>query len=245
LKVYVQASWLASRKTYGSPRVLEDLRELGERVSRKRVARLMTEQGLAGRKKRRFVTTTQSNHELPIAENILERKFRVAKPNRVWAGDITYLRTAEGWLYLAVVVDLFSRRIVGWATGETLHTRLALDALRMAFARRHERSKLLHHSDRGVQYAANDYRSSLKANGVRCSMSRKGNCWDNAVVESFFATLKTELTPETGEYASRAVARSAVVDYIENFYNTKRRHSALGFVSPVAYEAAIRMGRAA
>lgn len=246
LKVSIRASWKRSRQTYGSPRILEDLKAEGEAISRKRVARLMREDGLVGRqRRRRTVRTTDSNHELPVPPNVLDRKFEVAQPNRVWAGDITYLRTAEGWLYLAVILDLFSRRVVGWALEEHMETSLISSAHSMALMRRHVEGKLLHHSDRGSQYASHEYQDRLSANGLVCSMSRKGNCWDNAVVESFFGSLKAELETETREFASRAAARSAVGDFIENFYNPIRRHSALGYLSPNDYEASARMSRAA
>ena len=243
LRVSLRAAWKRSRCTYGSPRLHEELKAEGEHVSRKRVARLMKQDNLVGRQRRRFIRTTRSDPTLPIAPNTLERKFDVDQPNRVWAGDITYLRTGEGWLYLAVIIDLFSRRVVGWALEEHMETSLTLQALVMALNRRHVDGELLHHSDRGSQYAAGDYRMKLATNGIECSMSRKGNCWDNAVVESFFSTMKAELDPIEG--ASRAYARSAVVDYISNFYNSKRRHSSIGYLSPIDYEASARMGRAA
>jgi putative transposase len=247
LRVSIRAAWKKSRRTYGSPRLHDDLKADGEKVSRKRVARLMKEDDVVGRqRRRRFVVTTDSKHALPIAPNVLDRKFEVAAPNRVWAGDITYLATAEGWLYLAVIIDLFSRRVVGWAIEEHMETSLVMGALEMALRRRHRDGEhLLHHSDRGSQYAAADYRKRLSAQGVECSMSRKGNCWDNAVVESFFGTMKAELEDEVTAGASRAVARSAVADYIDNFYNSTRKHSSLGYLSPINYEASVRMGRAA
>ena len=189
--------------------------------------------------------TTRSDPTLPVAKNLLKREFDVSKRDRVWASDVTYVPTAQGWLFLAVVIDLFSRRVVGWATSDTQPTELVLEALRMAITRRSPSGNVLHHSDRGCQYASADYRKVLAANGMTSSMSRRGNCWDNAVVESFFGTLKAELHIEAGKYASRAEARSAIADYIENFYNSKRRHSSLGYLSPVDYEAAARMGRAA
>ena len=246
LRLSIRAAWKESRRTYGSHRLHEDLREDGEKVSRKRVLRLMKEDGVVGKqRRRRFVVTTDSKHTLPIAPNVLDRKFEVSDPNRSWVGDITYLRTVEGWLYLAVIIDLFSRRVVGWAIEEHMETSLVAGALAMALRRRHLDGELLHHTDRGSQYASADYRKQLDAQGIVCSMSRKGNCWDNAVAESFFGTLKAELEPETLEGASRAVARSAVADYIDNFYNTTRRHSSLGYLSPVDYEASVRVGRAA
>lgn len=245
LKVSIRAFWKQSRRTYGSHRLHEDLTADGEKVSRKRVLRLMKEDDVVGcQRRRRFIVTTDSKHALPIAPNVLDRKFEVTEPNRVWAGDITYLRTAEGWLYLAVILDLFSRRVVGWSIEEHMETSLVMGALEMALRRRHRDGELMHHSDRGSQYAAADYRKKLAGHGLECSMSRKGNCWDNAVVESFFGTMKAELEDDTSG-ASRAVARSAVADYIDNFYNTTRRHSSLGYLSPINYEASVRMGRAA
>ena len=181
-------------------------------MSRKRVARLMRQQGLAGRRRRRFQRTTDSNHRFPVAANILMRDFRVKAPNLVWATDITYIWTQEGWLYLAVILDLFSRRVVGFAIKEQVTRELALEALGHALGRRHETRDLIHHSDRGSQYASHDYRRALERAGITCSMSRRGNCWDNAVVESFFGTLKTELIHER-EFATRAAAKSAIAEY--------------------------------
>ena len=246
LRVGIRAAWKKSRRTYGSHRIHDDLKDEGEKVSRKRVLRLMKEDNVVGKqRRRRFVVTTDSKHALPIAPNVLDRQFEVSHPNRSWVGDITYLRTLEGWLYLAVIIDLFSRRVVGWAIEEHMETSLVAGALAMALRRRHVNGELLHHTDRGSQYASADYRKQLDAQGIVCSMSRKGNCWDNAVAESFFGTMKAELEPETTEGASRAVARSAVADYIDNFYNTIRKHSSLGYLSPIDYEASVRVGRAA
>jgi transposase InsO family protein len=196
----------------------------------------MQREGLAARKKRRFrVMTTQSNHSEPIARNVLARKFNVGEPDRAWAGDITYLPTAEGWLYLAVLLDLCTKAVVGWAMSEDLDASVALAALRMALERRQPAAGLVHHSDRGVQYASESYRAALSANGLVPSMSRKGNCWDNAPAESFFSTLKTELVGDR-VFPSRAVARTEVFEYVEAFYNRTRRHSSLGYVSPVEFE---------
>ena len=203
-------------------------------VSRKRVARLMREQGLRGRRRGRQPRTTDSRHTLPIAANVLNRAFDVATPNTVWAGDITYLATREGWVYLAVLLDLWSRRVVGYAMSEEPTRAVVLQALRQALDRRPTRSALTHHSDRGSQYASHDYRAVLGAEGIVCSMSRRGNCWDNAVVESFFGTLKTELAEIT--WPTRAAAVAAVTDYIDVFYNRRRRHSSLGYISPVEFE---------
>ena len=194
LRAGIRAAWKRSRRTYGSHRLHDDLKDDGERVSRKRVLRLMKEDNVVGKqRRRRFVVTTDSRHVLPIAPNVLDRQFEVDHPNRAWVGDITYLRTVEGWLYLAVIIDLFSRRVVGWALEEHMETSLATSALSMALRRRHLAGKLLHHTDRGSQYASAEYQKQLDAQGIVCSMSRKGNCWDNAVAESFFGTMKAEL----------------------------------------------------
>jgi putative transposase len=235
LKVEIAASHRASRRTYGSPRILRDLRAEGHRVSRKRVARLMRELGLAGRRKRRFVTTTDSKHRFPVAPNVLMRDFDVAEPNTAWVTDITYIATLEGWLYLAVILDLGSRRVVGYAMSEQIDRALVLEALGNALRLRPQVRDLIHHSDQGSQYASHDYREALEQAGITCSMSRRGNCWDNAVVESFFGTLKTELIYEL-PLQTRDAIRSAVADYIDAFYNVRRRHSSLDYQSPVEYE---------
>ena len=234
LAVEIAAAHTESRHTYGSPRIHEDLRAHGHRVSRKRVARLMRAQGLRGRRRGRQPRTTDSRHTLPVADNVVNRAFDVATPNTVWAGDITYLATREGWVYLAVLIDLWSRRVVGYAMSEEPTRRVVLAALHQALDRRPTRSTLTHHSDRGSQYASHDYRALLGAEGIVCSMSRRGNCWDNAVVESFFGTLKTELAETT--WPSRVAAMTAVTEYIDVFYNRRRRHSSLGYVSPVTFE---------
>ncbi|QRK13373.1 IS3 family transposase [Archangium violaceum] len=226
-----------SRGTYGSPRVHAELRARGQRVSRKRVARLMNEHDIAARKRRRFVRTTDSRHNQPVAPNILERNFSPGQPNSTWATDITYVGTGQGWLYLAVVMDLFSRKVVGWSMSENIDRHLVLNALDMALEGRQPPQGLLHHSDRGSQYASTDYQQALAARGIQCSMSRKGNCWDNAVVESFFSSLKQELVYTTA-FATHEQARLALFEYIEVFYNRQRRHSSLGYVSPVDFELA-------
>jgi putative transposase len=226
-----------SRGTYGSPRVHAELKAQGRKVSRKRVARLMRKQKLAARKKRRSVRTTDSNHSNPVAPNVLERDFSPHQPNSTWATDITYIWTTEGWLYLAVVLDLFSRRVVGWSMSEHIDTKLVLGALEMALEGRQPPQGLIHHSDRGSQYASAEYRQALASRGIQCSMSRKGDCWDNAVVESFFSSLKQELVYTT-DFATRHQARSELFEYIEVFYNLKRRHSSLGYLSPRDYERA-------
>jgi transposase InsO family protein len=224
-----------NRRVYGSPRIRRELRALGHEVGRRRVARLMRENGLFAKRRRRFKKTTDSSHALPVAPNVLERHFETDAPNKVWVTDITYVWTREGWLYLAAILDLYSRAVVGWAMSESLSRELALRALDMALRARHPKPGLVHHSDRGCQYASDDYRRALAAKGIVCSMSRKGDCWDNAVAESFFATLKTELVNEA-DFTTRAEARSAIFDFIEVFYNRRRRHSSLGYLCPVDFE---------
>ncbi len=235
LAVEVAAIHATSKRRYGSPRVHRELQAQGHAVGRHRVARLMQAQGLRARKKRRFQTTTDSRHGLPIAANLLDRQFTVTAPNLAWVTDITYLWTREGWLYLAVILDLFSRRIVGWSMSEHITRQLTLDALEAALRDRQPAAGLLHHSDRGSQYASGDYQALLAAHGLVGSMSRRANCWDNAVAESFFSTLKIELAHDA-DWATRADARAAVFEYLEVFYNGQRRHSALGYLSPVAFE---------
>ena len=235
LTARIRAIHTASRGTYGSPRITEQLKQDGVTVGRDRVARLLRDLGLVGLPRKRFRQTTDSQHQLPVATNVLDRDFDAARPNERWSTDITYLWTAEGWLYLAVVLDLFSRRVVGWALQPHLRTTLALDALEMALGRRGPAAGLVHHSDRGCQYAADAYQRVLRAHGVVCSMSRKGNCWDNAVTESFFATLKTELVHRQ-PWPTRRGIQDAVAAYIEGFYNPYRLHSSLGYVSPNDYE---------
>jgi putative transposase len=237
LSVEVAAVHQKSRGRYGSPRVHAELRARGVHVARKHVARLMRQQGLRARPRRRFVRTTDSAHAHPVAQNLLERQFSPDKPNCTWVTDITYVGTRQGWLYLAVVLDLFSRRVVGWAMGEHIDRHLVLGALDMALKARQPPQGLMHHSDRGSQYASSDYRQALAARGLQCSMSRKGNCWDNAVAESFFSSLKTELVHEA-HFATRQQASTALFEYIEVFYNRQRRHSTLGYLSPVEYERA-------
>lgn len=226
-----------SRGTYGRTRVHKELTDSGLHVGAGRVGRLMKSAGIAGVSPRRFRKTTDSDHALPIAENLLARTFDVAvigEKNRVWAGDITYLPTREGWLYLAVILDLFSRRVVGWSMKITMDRSLVIDALQSALKNRRPAAGMLFHSDRGSQYASEQFRTMLEANGIQQSMSGKGECWDNAVVESFFGTMKSELGDKIWE--SRAAARDAVFDYIETWYNCKRRHSTLGYISPETYE---------
>ena len=237
LKVKIRAAHAASDKTYGSPRIHEDLKADGQQVGRKRVARLMREEGIEGQRKRRFRVTTDSRHSHPVAANHLNRNFTASAPNKIWVTDITYIWTRAGWMYLAAILDVFSRRVVGWSLDSHIDQSLTLDALSMALRTRRPEPGLLHHSDRGVQYAAGDYQKQLRQHGIVCSMSRKGDCWDNAVAESFFSTLKAALVHRT-DYVSRSQARASVFEYIEAFYNGRRRHSALGYLSPVEHEAA-------
>lgn len=224
-----------SRSTYGSPRIHRDLKAAGHKVGRKRVARLMRSADIRGRTKRRFKTTTISRHARPRAANLVEQNFDVATPNTLWASDITYVPTAEGWLYLAVTLDLFSRKVVGWAFSDRLTDDLTLSALKMATRQRPDPATLMHHSDGGSQYASHAFRAELRANRITQSMSGKGNCYDNAVVESFFATLKTEEV-EGAHYETRQQAKTSIFSYLEGFYNAKRRHSSLGFLSPDDFE---------
>jgi len=233
----VAAAHRASRGTYGAPRILVDLQEEGTRTSKRRCARLMREQGLQGRKKhRRRPRTTDSRHAEPVADNLIAIRPAPTGPNQSWLTDITYIETAEGWLYLAAILDLWSRRIVGWACGLTLQTSLVLAALHDALKRRRPPKGLLHHSDRGSQYVDADYIKALEAAGIDRSMSRAGNCYDNAAMESFWSTLKSDTGLDESIPASRRHAELAVFDYIETFYNPTRRHSSIGQISPVAFE---------
>ena len=225
--------------TYGSRRMMHELQAEGHAVGRYRTRTLMKKAHVTVQRGKRWTTTTQSRHAHPIAPNHLARQFTVAAPNQVWAGDITYLWTQAGWLYLAVVVDLFSRKVVGWALQATLASVLVEEALKMAVGRRQPSPGLLHHSDRGSQYAGHDYQALLQAHEFQCSMSRKGNCWDNAVVERFFGTLKREWT-QARSFLTHQEAKAAVIEYIEMFYNSHRRHSTLGYVSPNEFEAQTR-----
>ena len=236
LGLEIAAIHAESRHRYGSPRVHAELVDRGCRTSRKRVARLMRVRGLAARRRRRFRVTTQSRHPFPIAANVLARQFARPAPDTAWVTDITYIPTGEGWLYLAVILDLCSRCAVGWAMRERITDDLTLAALGMALARRRPPRGLLHHSDRGSQYASHAYQDVLAQHGIVGSMSRRGNCWDNAVAESFFATLKVELVHDAA-WATRTAARTDLFEYLELFYNGRRRHSALGYLSPRAFEA--------
>ena len=223
------------RAAYGSPRVHRELAARGETASLNRVARVMRENGIQARRRRRFRKTTDSKHDLPVAENLLARNFRTEKPDQAWVADISYVWTEEGWLYLAVVLDLFSRRVIGWSMADHLRTELPLAALTMALGQRKPEEGMIHHSDRGCQYASHAYRDTLATAAITCSMSRKGDCWDNAVAESFFATFRAELSDHC-LWATRDAARTAIHDFIERFYNRQRRHSYLGYVSPVEFE---------
>jgi transposase InsO family protein len=227
----------ASRQVYGAPRVHRELLAADVRCARGTVARLMRKAAIRSKMQRRFVVrTTDSRHGHPIAPNCLNRRFQRTRPNQAWVADITYIPTGEGWLYLAAVLDLHSRKIVGWATGDSLAAELCCRALRRALVERRPRQALLHHSDRGVQYACDEYQKLLSAHGLARSMSRTGNCYDNAVMESFFGTLKTELVHHE-KYPTRAAARQSLFEYIEVFYNRRRRHSTLDYLSPAEYEA--------
>jgi transposase InsO family protein len=223
---------------YGSPRIHAELVDRGHECCVNFVAKLMREAGIAAKTKRKFRQTTDSNHSMPVAENVLDRQFDPEEPNASWVADVTYIPTREGWLYLAVVEDLFSRAVVGWSMDATMTSRLVVDALEMALARRPAlkgSSALVAHSDRGSQYASEHYRRRLKDERIGCSMSRRGNCWDNAPMESFFASLKKELVHHE-DYATRDQARASIFEYIEAFYNRVRRHSSLGYVAPAEYE---------
>lgn len=227
-----------NRELYGSPRVCRALRIEGETVSRNTVAKLMREANIRAKQRRRFVPrTTDSAHQKPVARNILDRDFTASAPDRKWAADITYVSTDQGWLYVAAVLDVYSRKIVGWSMADHMESELVIDALRMALHQRRPGEGLLHHSDRGVQYASDDYQHLLTTHDITVSMSGRGDCWDNAMMESFWATLKTELI-HLQSYPTRSEARQSIFEYIEVFYNRKRLHSSLGYVSPESFEAA-------
>jgi putative transposase len=223
-----------SRGTYGSPRIHADLLAMGLRCSRKRVARLMRLAGLRARCRRRYKVTTQADTRQKVAPNLLAQDFSAERINHKWLADITYIATRQGWLYLAAIMDAFSRRIVGWSMSKRLHTRLVENALRFALGHRTVDGDLIHHSDRGSQFTSDDYQALLHEHNIQVSMSASGNCYDNAMMESFFATLKTECVTET--YATRQIARHRIFEYIEMWYNRQRRHSALGYLSPLAFE---------
>lgn len=224
-----------SRQSYGSPRIYHELKAKGVACSENKTARLMQMNGIAAKRKRKFMATTDSRHSLPVAENKLNQEFKASRPNEKWVTDITYIWTKEGWLYLAVVLDLFSRKVVGWSMDETMEKGLVMNALNMALKVRQPQKGLLHHSDRGSQYASLEYQKLLRDQQITCSMSRKGNCYDNAAMESFFATLKQELVYHQ-QYESRKQAKQDIFEYIEVWYNRMRRHSSLDYISPAMYE---------
>ena len=233
--VQVKAAFAANQRCYGSRRIVDELQVQGIAMGRYKVRRLMREAGLKPVWKRKFVNTTDSKHDLPVAENLLNRQFNPPQPNQAWTSDITYIRTKTGWLYLAAVMDLHSRKIIGWAMSPTMPAELVCRALRMALGQRQPGAGLMLHSDRGSQYASHEYQALLKQHGIICSMSRKGNCWDNAVMERFFLNLKMERVWQR-EYANQMEAIKDVIDYIVGFYNCQRRHSALGNLAPIIYE---------
>lgn len=240
LTVKIKAVHEQSRQTYGSPRVHRELLAQDECCCKNTVATIMAESGIKSCIKRKFKATTDSNHGHPVADNLLNRNFEQTAPNRVWTSDITYIRTREGWLYLAIVIDLFSRMIVGWAMSSRITSQLTIDALEMAVARRCPGKGLLHHSDRGGQYACKDYQQRLKRHGMVCSMSRKGDCYDNAPTESVIGTIKTELV-NWEDYLTRQQGRESLFEYMEGFYNCQRRHSSLNYVSPKDFESAVKV----
>ena len=223
------------KKAYGSPRIYKELNEKGISCSPNRVAKVMKKEGIRAIVPRKYRATTNSKHKFPVAPNLLNQDFNIKEPNKVWLSDITYIRTSEGWLYLASVMDLGSRRIKGWAMSDRITQELTLNALDMAITNNPNTNNIIHHSDRGSQYACNEYRKQLKKNGLICSMSRKGNCWDNAPMESFFHTLKTEWAYRF-KYKTRKEAKASLFGYIEIFYNRQRRHSALQYMNPCQYE---------
>lgn len=233
--VHLKAAFNASQHSYGSRRLVSTLLGQDIKIGRYKVRRLIREANLKPVWKKKFVNTTDSNHDLPVAENLLNRQFNPAKPNQTWTSDITYIHTRTGWLYLAVVMDLYSRKIIGWAMNSTMHTELVSRALRMAIGQRQPAPGLILHSDRGSQYASHEYQSLLKRYGIICSMSRKGNCWDNAVMERFFLNLKMERVWQR-DYANQLEAVKDVTEYIMVFYNCVRLHSTLGNLPPVIYE---------
>jgi transposase InsO family protein len=235
IRPQIKIAFKKGRKNYGTRRIKIELEKVNSTVSRRRIGRLMQEEKLKVQTKRKFKVTTDSNHNKPIAPNLLEREFEVDTQNTVYVGDITYIPTGEGWLYLATVIDLFSRAVVGWAMGSRINATLVNDALLMAIWKRKPAKGLIFHSDRGSQYASDTYRKTLKHHGIKASMSRKGDCWDNAVAESFFHTLKIELTHHCN-FETRNEARTAIFEYIEVFYNRQRLHSSNGYEAPLVFE---------
>ena len=239
LLAHVRSAFRLSNETYGSPRMTRELQDQGLHVGRRRTARLMRENGLRARQPRRFKRTTDSLHAFPVAPNLIEQDFAAERPDEKWGSDLSYIWTREGWLYLAVVIDLYARRVVGWAVSDRLHKELALAALRRALVVRRPSAGLIHHSDRGSQYCSTEYQAELRKHGILISMSGKGNCYDNAMVETFFKTLKSELVWRTA-FQTRAEASEALARYIDGFYNPVRRHSALDFISPAQFERAAK-----
>jgi putative transposase len=235
LVVEIRAIHAEVKARYGSPRIHAELTARGQDCCINTVAKLMRVHGIAAKTPRKFRCTTDSNHDLPVADNLLDRQFDPSGANQAWVADITYIPTQEGWLYLAAVEDLYSRRVVGWSMADNLQSRLVVDALELAVQRRLPKQGLLAHSDRGSQYASEHYQLLLEKHGITCSMSRRADCWDNAPMESFFASLKKELVHDAA-FVTRAQARAAIVEYIEVFYNNQRRHSSLGYVTPAQYE---------
>jgi len=229
----------ASRKTYGSPRIYDELKGMGHNVGKTKVERVMKKNGIRAKTKRKFRVTTDSKHNLPVAPNLLDRNFQPEKPNETWASDITYVWTKEGWLFLAVIVDLFSRQVVGWSLDKTMTKELVCSALRQAYFRRKPGTGLVFHSDRGSQYCSKEFRQHLRQYRMLQSQSRVANCWDNACVESFFHTLKTEMIYHE-DFKTREQAHRAIFEWVEAFYNRKRKHSTLGYKSPVDFERMVR-----
>jgi transposase InsO family protein len=231
----IEDAHMGSRKTYGSPRVFKQLKGMGFEVSKTKVERLMKEKKIKAKAKRKFKKTTDSKHKLPVAPNLLKQDFSAKEPNKVWVTDITYIPTSEGWLFLSVILDVFSRTIVGWAMDKNMKTELCLRALRMAYFKRRPGKDLIHHSDKGSQYCSYEYRAQLQEYKMLCSMSGKGNCFDNAMAESFFHTLKTELTFHE-KFETREEAKNKIFEWIEVFYNRQRLHSSLKYKSPINFE---------
>ena len=231
LVVEIKAIHKENRGVYGSPRIHEELKEREIHVSKNRVARLMRENGICAKQKKKYKATTDSNHNHPVAPNLLDRNFEADGPNQKWLADITFIPTSEGWLYLAAILDLYSKLVVGWSMSSRMTKKLVLDALKMAVERRRPGPGLVHHSDQGSQYASNDYQRELHSNGMICSMSRKGDCWDNAPMESWFHSLKTELVNHA-KYQTRIQTKADIFEYIEVFYNRSRKHSSLAYLNP-------------
>jgi putative transposase len=234
LLTHIKAIHAEIRGAYGWPRIWRELRQRGIRVGKERVRKMMRDNAIRARSKRKYKATTDSHHGLPVSDNLLNRNFQPERPDLVWTGDITYIATQEGWLYLAVVIDLFSRQVVGWAMGERMTRHLVIDALTMAWFRRQPAKGLIFHSDQGSQYASADFQATLRRYGIRGSMSRRGNCWDHAVTETLFGSLKVERLHGMG-FETRRQAKDEVVDWL-TFYSRKRMHSTLGYTSPMAFE---------